>query len=242
MAGISGDASFSRSFVVSLQPVHAVRQIVVRENKVGPDDPSCHQIQCCDAVWRGRRAIALVLEEEFEQFAHLGIVLDDQDRTVRCGIRHSTIPASARRRCRFSVGAAAPRWKHRPRRRRPSPCPASERTRTRWPSNFPKPLHDRETKAKATASLARGIVELMVLLEDRLKFLVGNADPGVPDLDAQHSLAPAATQQHLAALGVFQGIRQQVADHLLEQTRIAVDRKAARRPRARQALALARDR
>ena len=42
------------------------------------------------------------------------------------------------------------------------------------------------------------------------------------------SLAPSAAEQHLAVLGVFQCVRKQVADHLLEQTRIAVDRKAAR--------------
>ena len=42
------------------------------------------------------------------------------------------------------------------------------------------------------------------------------------------SLVPAATEQHLAALGVFQRVRQQVADHLLEQARIAADRQAAR--------------
>ena len=41
-------------------------------------------------------------------------------------------------------------------------------------------------------------------------------------------VASTATEQHLAAPGVFQCVRQQVADHLLEQARIAVDRKAAR--------------
>ena len=108
------------------------------------------------------------------------------------------------------------------------PLPGCERTRTRWPSRLPRRCTMDETEAKAAASFARGIVELMVFLEDRLKFLVGNADPGVPDLDAQHSPAPAATEQHLAAPGVFQCVRKQVADHLLQQARIAVDRKAAR--------------
>src|SRR5271169_3794373 len=68
----------------------------------------------------------------------------------------------------------------------------------------------------------------MVLLEDRLKLLVGNANSGVPDLDAQHAFASTATKQNLAALGVFHRVGQKVADHLLEQTRIAVYREAAR--------------
>ena len=68
----------------------------------------------------------------------------------------------------------------------------------------------------------------MVLLEDRLKFLFGDADSGVQDLDAQRSCAPAAADQNFAALGVLQRVRKQVADHLLEQARSGVYRKAAR--------------
>ena len=89
-------------------------------------------------------------------------------------------------------------------------------------------LHDGEPEAKAAASFTRGVVDLVVFLEDRLKFLFGNADPGVADLDAEHSALATATQQHLAMPGVFHGIGQQVADHLLQQARIAVDQKAAR--------------
>ena len=63
-----------------LKPVHAIRQIVVGKDEVGPDRPSRHQFQRCDAIRRCRRAMALVLEEELEEFAHLRIVLDDQDR------------------------------------------------------------------------------------------------------------------------------------------------------------------
>ena len=47
---------------------------------------------------------------------------------------------------------------------------------------FAQALHDRKTKAEAAAALARGIVELMVLLEDRLKFLVRDADRRYPRL------------------------------------------------------------
>ena len=77
-------------------------------------------------------------------------------------------------------------------------------------------LHDGETEAEATAALAARIVELMELRENRMKLLFGNADAGVPDLDAQLVAAPPATEQDLAALGVFHRVREQVADHLLQ--------------------------
>ena len=63
-----------------LKPVHAIRQIVVCKDEVRPDRPSRHQFQRRDAVRRRCRAMALVLEEELEELAHVGIVLDDQDR------------------------------------------------------------------------------------------------------------------------------------------------------------------
>ena len=60
------------------------------------------------------------------------------------------------------------------------------------------------------------------------EFLFGNADPGVPDLDAQLVAAPPAAEQDLALIGVFHRVREQVADHLLEQARIAAHAEAAR--------------
>src|SRR6185312_16529105 len=79
-----------------------------------------------------------------------------------------------------------------------------------------KPLHDGEAEAEAPAALPGGIVELMKLLEDRVELPVGDAGSGVPDLDAQRVAATAATDQYLAALGVFHRVRQEIADHLLE--------------------------
>ena len=49
-----------------LEPIHAVRQVVVGEDQVGPNRPARHQIQRRDAVRRRRHAMALVLEEELE--------------------------------------------------------------------------------------------------------------------------------------------------------------------------------
>jgi len=93
---------------------------------------------------------------------------------------------------------------------------------------IPQALNDGETEAEPTAALARRIIDLMVLLENGLKLAIWNADPGIPDLDAQHSVAPTAAEQHLAALGVFQRVGNKIAEHLLEQARITVDREAAR--------------
>ena len=89
-------------------------------------------------------------------------------------------------------------------------------------------LHDGEAEAETLAALARWIVELMELLENRLKLLFGNADPGIPDLDAQLVAAPPAAEQDLAFIGVFHCVREQVADHLLEQAWIAAHAEAAR--------------
>ena len=89
-------------------------------------------------------------------------------------------------------------------------------------------LHNGQTKAEALAALARRIVELMELPENRFKFLFGNADPAVPDLNAHLVAAPGAAQQDLALIGLFHSIREQVADHLLERVWIAVDPEAAR--------------
>jgi len=65
------------------------------------------------------------------------------------------------------------------------------------------PLDNGETEAKALGALARRIVDLMELLKNCLKLLFGNADPGIPDLDAQFVAAPPAAEQDLALLVYF---------------------------------------
>ena len=73
----------------------------------------------------------------------------------------------------------------------------------------------------------RRVVELAVLLEDRLKLAFRDADPGIPYLYDDASLAAAAAKQHLALPGIFEGVRKQVADYLLQQVPVAPDRGAA---------------
>jgi len=54
------------------------------------------------------------------------------------------------------------------------------------------------------------------------------ANSGVPDFNAQCLPVSPAAQQDFAGPGVFQGVRDEVADHLFEQTRIAANRNVAR--------------
>ena len=64
-----------------LEPVHAIRQIVVCEDEVRSDRPSRRPIpapRCRQAPLP--RDGPSSLRTKFEKFAHFGIVLDDQDR------------------------------------------------------------------------------------------------------------------------------------------------------------------
>ena len=92
---------------------------------------------------------------------------------------------------------------------------------------FSQAADDRQPQAQPAAALAGGVVELMILFEDRLKFALGDSGPGIADFDSQHSRVPAATEQDFAVPGVFQRIGEKVAEHLLEQPNIAIDRQAA---------------
>ena len=67
-------------------------------------------------------------------------------------------------------------------------------------------LNDGQPETEAETAFAGGIAELMIFVEDCLKILLGNADAGIPNLDAQHSAAATAAKQYLAALGVFQRV------------------------------------
>src|SRR6266853_2907287 len=97
-------------------------------------------------------------------------------------------------------------------------------------------LYNGETEAEASAALARRVVELMELLENRLKLLFRNANPGIPYLDAQLVAAPPAAEQDLALIGVFHCVREQVVDHLFEQAWIAAHAEAARDHAAAEAM------
>ena len=75
----------------------------------------------------------------------------------------------------------------------------------------------------ALAAIALGIGDLVELLEDLRLLVLGNAAARVPDLrrSAIWPRSPAA-DQHAAAVGVGDGIGDDVAHHALDQQRIAV--------------------
>ena len=165
--------------------------------------------------------MTLVFEHECQHLAYGWLVLDDQDggalmRTFSCLVPDVPRPPSRR--------AADERH-----------LDGEDRAFARNGSNVDgvpqqvrQAFDDRETEAEPFAALARRIVELMELLENCRKFLFGNADTGIPDLDAQLVAAPSAAEQDLAFICVFHRVRQQIADHLLEQAGVAAHVEAAR--------------
>ena len=78
-----------------------------------------------------------------------------------------------------------------------------------------QPLCDRKAETEPAAALARHIVELPELLEDRIQLSRGNADPGIPHLDAQRVAASPAAEQNLPLAGVLDRVREQVAQDLV---------------------------
>jgi hypothetical protein len=109
------------------------------------------------------------------------------------------------------------------------PLPSRERASTAWPSSSPRLLHDRETEPQATVQLTVGIIDLMKFPEDLAKLFRRDAEARVPDLDPQLVSAPPTAEQDPAFLRVLHRIREQVTNHLLEETRIAADRQQARK-------------
>src|SRR6516162_4110096 len=208
-----------------LEAVQTFWQIVVGDDEIRAYRPSLRQLQRLSPILGGRRAVTLAFEQKREHLTHRRVVLDDQDcaalvyvflHFARVEPRAPGRPASTER---YLDG------KHR----------ALARTGTDIDSEAQQvrqALHDGEAESETLAALARRIVELMELLENRLKLLFGNADPGIPDLDAQLVAAPPAAKQDLALIGVFHCVREQVADHLLEQAWIAAHAEPARGLRA----------
>ena len=70
----------------NLEPIQSLRQIEVRKDEIRPDLASRDQIECGDPVWCRSGEAALVLEQEIEELAHLGVILDDQNGA--CALHH----------------------------------------------------------------------------------------------------------------------------------------------------------
>src|SRR6516165_5205127 len=87
-------------------------------------------------------------------------------------------------------------------------------------------MHNGEAKAEATlAGMTRGLV---VFLEDPENLVFGNAHSGIPYLDTQLIAVAPATEQNFPFGCIAERVRHQIAHHLLEQVRIAVNGEPAR--------------
>jgi hypothetical protein len=93
-------------------------------------------------------------------------------------------------------------------------------------------IDDREPEPEALHRTAQRLVlalpHAIELLEDAVALRVLDARSGVPDLDPQPVAAPAHADEHAAALGVADRVRQEVLQDPAEQPRIGADD----RPRA----------
>src|SRR6185437_10123382 len=203
--------------------VHAIRQIVVCENEVGLETAMSEQFKRCGAVGCRGRAMALVREDHLEQFTDFSVVLDDQDRADTVS---ATTLLTISREDSLAIILPAIRGE-RDRDGKDRALAGLRADMHRMAKQGRQTLHDGETEPEAETALPRGIAELMIFAEDCLKILFRNADAGIPNLDAQLPPLSTAAKQHLSPLCIFQRVRQEIAKHLLEKTRIAMDRKAA---------------
>src|SRR5437868_1537207 len=77
-----------------------------------------------------------------------------------------------------------------------------------------------EAEPEALASLKLGL-ETMKFLEDVGEALLGNAGPGIPDIDAQHRAASPAADQHAPPHRVAHRIGEEILQNAAKQGRIA---------------------
>src|SRR5579863_2071317 len=131
-----------------LDSVQAIGKTVVGEYEVGPNDASCHEIQCRDAITRCCRAMTLAFQESLKQFANLGIVVDDKDLASVVGRRDGAS---------IHCAAVVSRSQYRSTGRKHD-LDGEDRTFARQRADahpmaeqIAQPLHDGEPEAKAAA-------------------------------------------------------------------------------------------
>ena len=182
------------------------------------------------------------LRSRLEEFADLGIVLDDQDRRP-CGEHLSAVPPVAGvptmlRSCELPLrpgqrdldgeDRALARLRADVDRDGPASRPDAARSRARGRGRGC--ARGRDCRADGTPRRSLAV-----------------RSSGMPMPVSQISMLSIPWRRRqpsrtLPRLVYFKCVRKQIADHLLEQARIAVDRKAARDHAQGQALVLARDR
>src|SRR6185295_17163669 len=90
-----------------------------------------------------------------------------------------------------------------------------------------EPLHYGETEADTARAIALRVADLIELLEHQRLLALAHATPRIPYLHAQIGAAPA-TDEHLAAIGVRDGIGDDVAQDALTKHWITVGYRACR--------------
>ena len=108
------------------------------------------------------------------------------------------------------------------------PVPGRVVTISGWPSSPQMRLTIDRPQAEARAAvLGLRTFAPIELLEDTVQLALLDAWTGVPDFQADQSIARARREQHPALLRIPDRVGQQVSNHPLQQQRVAVDRNAA---------------
>src|SRR5215472_13291801 len=85
------------------------------------------------------------------------------------------------------------------------------------------PVDDREAEAKARGRVALVGPEPSELLEDDAELALGNAGPGIPHLDREAPVPPAAPDQHAAPPRIADGVRDEILQHPSQEGGIGND-------------------
>src|SRR6185437_1353199 len=146
------------------------------------------QLERAPPVCRRRRIVAFLGEKASQHLAHVGFVLDKQDHAAAAGTLCRFVMVQ-----RLRLYGLPPSERHFNRENRS--LPETRADVDGMAQQIRQALHDGEAEAEASVALSGGIVELVKLLEDRLKLPFRDSRPGIPYLDAQRVAAPAATEQ-----------------------------------------------
>ena len=111
------------------KPVHSIRQIVVRKNEIRLKTPVDEQTQRRRTVSRCCQAVAVLFEDQFEEFTQFSVIFDDQNRAERPALLVGPFLAiGCSPLCRIPFGASMTSME------KTDPLPSCERTCTGWPS------------------------------------------------------------------------------------------------------------
>ena len=218
-----------------LKPIEGGGQIEVGEQNIWCERPGICQPQRRRPIRRDCNMMALVLQKQLQKRAHLRIILDDKHCSCPMGGFNGVDVLAVGAPFRLPRGLNG-RERH---------FDGEDRAFAGFRADahlvaeqFPKALNDGQAEAKPPAARPFGVADLVVLLENGLHLVAGDAHAGVPDFHTHCARPPPAAEKYFSMRRIFHGIREQIADHLLQQPRVAAHRDAARRRMQAQALRL----